>query len=363
MTDRFYPRLFAIVALAILGWALFKIFVPFLGSILWSVLLAFLLEPINLRLKRRFRGRAGLVAGLLTVAATLMIAVPAVVLAVMFSGQATELLARLSQTAARLHLAHPSDVMGLKPVASGLSWLEVHLSLTADQIQEWAVEAGRKGLQLLAQQGGALLIGFFGLVLNLVLTLFLLFFFIRDGAEMAERFQKIMPMSADRKERLARQIGSVTRAVVVGTLVTALIQGTLVGMAFAVVGFPSPLVFGVITAAVSLLPVGGTALVWAPGAIVLALQGRWGSAIGLAIYGIVIVGMVDNLIKPRLISGQAQIETLPVFFGVLGGLAAFGFIGMFLGPIVIALALAILRFAEEDADANAKPATKPVTAR
>ena len=180
---------------------------------------------------------------------------------------------------------------------------------------------------------------------------------------MAARFQKLLPMSADRKERLARQIGSVTRAVVVGTLVTALIQGTLVGIAFAVVGFPSPLVFGVIAAAASLLPVGGTALVWGPGAIVLALQGKWGWAIGLAIYGIVVVGMADNLIKPRLISGHAEIEPLPVFFGVLGGLAAFGFIGMFLGPIVIALALAILRFAEEDADKDAKPTAKPATAR
>jgi predicted PurR-regulated permease PerM len=362
MNDRFYPRLFAIVALAILGWVLFKIFVPFLGPILWSILLAFLLEPMNLKLKRKLRDRAGLVAGLLTIGATLVIALPAVVLAVMFSGQVTDLLARVSAAATRLHLSQPSDVMGLKPVASSLEWLEMHLSITTDQIQEWAVEAGRKGLELLASHGGALLLGFFGLVLNLVLTLFLLFFFIRDGAGMAARFQKLIPMSADRKERLAHQIGSVTRAVVVGTLVTALIQGTLVGIAFAVVGFPSPLVFGVITAAASLLPVGGTALVWAPGAIVLAVQGRWGWAVGLAIYGIVIVGMVDNLIKPRLISGKAQIETLPVFFGVLGGLAAFGFIGMFLGPIVIALALAILRFAEEDADEHAKPAAKPASA-
>src|SRR5262249_58868406 len=117
----------------------------------------------------------GLVAGWLTLGAALMLAFPAVILAVMFSGQVTDLLSRISAAAARLHLSHPSDVMGLKPIASGLSWLEVHLSVTADQIEEWAVEAGRKGLELLASHGGALLLGFFGLVLNLLLTLFLLF--------------------------------------------------------------------------------------------------------------------------------------------------------------------------------------------
>src|SRR5262249_21767479 len=148
--------------LAILGWVLFKIFVPFLGPILWSILLAFLLEPMNLKLKRRFRGREGLVAGVLTVAAALVIALPAVILAVMFSGQVTDLLARVSAAAARLHLEQPSDVMGLKPVASSLAWLELHLSITADQIEKWAVEAGRKALELLASHGGALLLGFFG---------------------------------------------------------------------------------------------------------------------------------------------------------------------------------------------------------
>src|SRR6266545_4327581 len=129
---------------------------------------------------------------------------------------------------------------------------------------------------------------------------------------------------------------------------TALVQGALVGIAFAVVGFPSPLVFGALAGALSLLPIGGTALVWLPGAVILAAQGRWPWAIGMALYGGVIVSVVtNNVLKPRLISGHAEIGTLPVFFGVLGGLAAFGLIGMLLGPVVIALAQALLSWAEE----------------
>ena len=165
--------------------------------------------------------------------------------------------------------------------------------------------------------------------------------------------RRLIPMREDQKKLLADQMSSVTRAVVLGTLVTAIVQGALVGIGFAIVGFPSPVVFGVLAGALSLLPVGGTALVWGPGAIVLAAQGRWSWAIGLAVYGIFIVGMADNLLKPLLISGKADISTLPVFFGVIGGLSAFGFIGMFLGPIIVAFALALMRFIKVEPEAKA----------
>ena len=165
---------------------------------------------------------------------------------------------------------------------------------------------------------------------------------------MIARLDRVLPIPEERKKGLANQLASVTRAVVLGTLVTAAVQGTLVAIAFAVVHFPSPVVFGAAAGALSLLPVGGTALVWIPGAVVLAAQGRWPWAIGMALYGALIVSaMTNDLLKPRLISGHAKIGTLPVFFGVLGGLASFGLIGMVLGPVVIALALALLGWAEE----------------
>ena len=109
------------------------------------------------------------------------------------------------------------------------------------------------------------------------------------------------------------------------------------------------MVFGFLTSLVALLPVAGTALVWVPATIVLYAEGRPGWALFLLLWGALLVGSVDNVLKPRLISGRAQISTLPVFFGVIGGLAAFGPIGLFAGPLVIALALALLDFAEESA--------------
>ena len=352
--DRFYPRLFALAALALLAWVLFRIFKPFLGPIVWSALLAFLLQPVYDALTRCLKRRAGLAAGLLTAAATLCVALPAAALGVVFSGQVSQLLTRVSGQARRLQIAQPSDLFRLAPVAAAVDWLHTHFSVSAADLEQRAVAAARRLLELFAAKGGGLVLGAIGLFLDLVLTLFLLFFFLRDGASTVARLDRAVPLPEERKKRLASQLASVTKAVVLGTLVTALVQGTLVGIAFAVVGFPSPVVFGAIAGALSLLPIGGTAFVWLPGAVVLAAQGRWAWAIGLALYGAVIVSaLINNVLKPRLISGHAEIGTLPVFFGVLGGLAAFGLIGALLGPVVIALALALLRWAEEGTPAPA----------
>ena len=131
-----------------------------------------------------------------------------------------------------------------------------------------------------------------------------------------------------------------------GTVLTAIIQGLLLGIGFAVVGLPAPVVFGVLAAVLSVVPFGGTALVWAPAVIVLTIQGAYGQAGVLLVVG-VIVSSVDNFLKPLLISDRTELPTLGVFIGVLGGLAAFGVIGLFLGPVVIALALALIAFARE----------------
>jgi len=344
---RFYPRLFGAAAIGLLGWVLFRIFTPFLTPILWSILLAFLLQPLNARLKQRLRGRAGLSAGLLTAGATLCVILPAVWLGVALPGQASRLAARASAEAKRLHLEQPSDFLRLPPVATTLDWLQTRFSVSPGDVQEWTLERSKQLLELIAARGGSLVRGVLALLLNVVLILFLLFFFLRDGASITARLDRAVPLPEERKRKLASGLASVTKAVVLGTLTTALVQGALVAIGFAVVGLPTPVVFGAIAAVLSLLPIGGTAFVWAPGALVLAAQGRWPWAIGLAVYGVAIVGTADNVLKPRLVSGHAEIGTLPVFFGVLGGLAAFGAIGAILGPVVIALALALLTWAEE----------------
>jgi predicted PurR-regulated permease PerM len=132
-----------------------------------------------------------------------------------------------------------------------------------------------------------------------------------------------------------------------GTVLTAVVQGVLLGAGFAIAGLPAPVVFGVIGAILSVVPFGGTALVWVPGAVALFVQGQAGWGLFLALWGVLLVSSADNFLKPMLIGGKAEVPTLAVFIGVLGGLSAFGLIGMFAGPVLIALVLTLVKFASE----------------
>jgi len=183
--------------------------------------------------------------------------------------------------------------------------------------------------------------------------LFVLFFVLRDGPALAVKFVRMLPIEERRRSRLWQHLADVTRAVFMGIGLTALVQGALVGVGFWIAGLPSPLVFGVVAALFALVPLVGTTIVWAPGAIFLALHGDYGHSIFLALWGVIVVGMVDNFLRPLLISGRAEVPTLAVFVGVMGGLSAFGFIGLFLGPIVLGLLVALFRYESEGQDVPA----------
>jgi predicted PurR-regulated permease PerM len=176
--------------------------------------------------------------------------------------------------------------------------------------------------------------------------LFLLFFFLRDGDMIIDRARRLIPLDEGRKKRLFSQLSAVTRAIVFGTSVTALLQGVLIGIGFTISHLPSPVVFGVLAALLSLLPVGGAAFVWIPAALWLFLDKHWGYGIFMLVWGFLLGGL-DNILRPILISGRAEISALAVFIGVLGGIPAFGAIGIIAGPVLLSLVLALIEFAEE----------------
>jgi predicted PurR-regulated permease PerM len=160
------------------------------------------------------------------------------------------------------------------------------------------------------------------------------------------------------KDELLERTAAVTRASVLGSMATAAVQGTLVGLAFLIAGLPSPVVFGVIAAFLSLLPVVGTAAVWLPAAVALAFQHRWGAAVFVVVWGLFVVGIADNVVRPWFISGRAEIPTLAVLLGVLGGISAFGFVGTFLGPVILSVVLALLRMATAPGEPSRKPSAE-----
>jgi len=342
----FYQRVLAIGGIAIVGFMLYQIIEPFLGPLAWAIFLGFMLQSWQSRLTKWLRGRASISAFALTMFVLVMFLGPLTALTIAFARQATELAARMQVWISAQQGTGLSKLDNIPGVGSALHWLDENVQVSAAHVQAWLAQ-GSKGLfDQLASLGGTAFLGAVGTVLAFTVMLFLLFFFIRDGRAIAKRGASLVPLAADRREDLADRLAAVTRAVVRGTVLTALIQGLLLGIGFAVVGLQAPVVFGVVGAVLSVVPFGGTALVWVPAVIFLAVQGHYTQAAVLLAFGVV-VSTIDNFLKPLLISDRTELPTLGVFIGVIGGLAAFGIIGLFLGPVVIALALALVDFTRE----------------
>jgi predicted PurR-regulated permease PerM len=176
--------------------------------------------------------------------------------------------------------------------------------------------------------------------------LFLFYFLLRDGGRMIHRLMNLVPLAVEQRARLLTVIANTTRAVVYGTGLTAMVQGFLVGVAFAIAGLASPVVFGVLAAVLALLPAGGAALVWMPASLWLAFSGSWGWALFMVLWGIGVT-LADNVLRPLLIARHAPVSTPAVFVGVIGGVTAFGPVGIVAGPVLLTFIVALLRFAEQ----------------
>jgi predicted PurR-regulated permease PerM len=349
-SDRtFYARTFALVAAALLAWLLYLVLSPLAQPIAWALFIAFLLHPLHRWLTRRLRGRAVVSAAALTVFTVLMVLGPLGALGATFAAQLTDLARNAQQFAVEHRPANFAELGEVPVIGPALAWVQQTTGVTLAQIQAWAVEAAQAILKALAGLGRVAFLGALGTVIGFALMMFILFFAIRDSERMFRALRELVPLEEREKRRLFDHLASVTRALVYGTGVTAIVQGTLIALGFAVVGLPSPVVFGVLAALAALIPLVGTPVVWVPAVIVLAAQGRWTAALIMLVWG-GFVTTIDNFLRPWLVSGRAEIGALTVFLGVLGGVAAFGPIGLILGPLVLALALALIRFSLEKKD-------------
>jgi predicted PurR-regulated permease PerM len=347
----FYARTFALLTAALLAYLLYQVLWPLAQPIAWALFIAFLLHPLHAWLTRKLRGRAASSAALLVVLTFVVVIGPLGALGAAFAAQVTDL-ARYAQTLASEHKGTGiSDLETTPVIGPALAWVQETAGVSLAQIQAWAVQAAQAILKGLGTLGRAAFLGALGTVIGFVLMMFILFFAIRDGPRAAHALRSLVPMDEREKSRLFDHLASVTRALVYGTGVTAVVQGVMVGAGFAAVGLPSPVVFGVIAALAALIPMAGTPVVWVPAVIVLAMQDRWTAALILLAWGGIIT-TIDNFLRPWLVSGRAEVGALTVFIGVLGGVSAFGPIGIFLGPLVLSLALALARFALETRQAD-----------
>ncbi len=349
----FFARNGVLLLSAGLLYLVWRIVQPLWQPLLWAILLGALLAPFNSRLAARLGRRPKLASAITTAGVVLLVLLPIVAIGGAVAGEAAQLLQKIDTSSLRTSSLELSQIPLL---ARPLQWIESTAGISLAQIEAWVVTGAKRLLELVASSGGSVFLGAIGTIVSFMLMLFVLFFVLRDGPRFAGKAVRMLPIEPELRGKLWRHLIDVTRAVFMGIGLTALVQGILLGIGFGIAGVPSPLVFGALAVLFALVPVVGTAIMWIPAALWLLSQGQPYYALFMLGWGLIVVGGVDNFLRPMLISGRAEVPTLAVFIGVMGGLSAFGFVGLFLGPIVLGLVVALFRFATEELVPDSKAA-------
>jgi predicted PurR-regulated permease PerM len=342
----FYRRTFALVTAAVVGYLLLKILRPLASPLGWAAVLAFMLHPLHENLCRRLRGNEALSAGLLTGLTPFFVLAPLSFLGVMFTAQAAALLNFLKG-----HTLLPySEILERSThyplIGPAVTWVRTNVAIiSAEQVQAWLNDSVQTLLRSAAAMGGNLVFGVFGTLVSFFLMLFLLFFFLRQGRAILTHLTRLIPIEPVTRARMMTYLGDVIRAVVFGSTATALICGAFVGAGYAVLDLPSPLVFGVLGVIAALLPAGAAVLLIPP-LLYFLIQGRWGAALFLAVWTTA-MWVVESIVRPVLTAHRADVSTLAVFIGALGGVSAYGILGLVIGPVLLSFAVALLLFAEK----------------
>ncbi len=318
-----------------LGWIL----LPFFGTILWGAIIALLFAPMYRWLLPRLGGRRSLAAILTVVAVLVIVILPMAAIATSLARESSALYGRLKSGEVNPGVYFQGVFDALPAwITSLLDSLGMFDFAT---LQERLVTALSTGSQFIATQAVSIGQNTFEFLANLCITLYLAFFLIRDGDEVARTVRRAIPLAPVHKEDLLERFATVIRATVKGNLLVAAIQGALGGLAFWFLGVTGAILWGVLMAFLSLLPAIGAALVWVPVAIYFFATGGLWQAIALVAWGVLVIGLIDNLLRPILVGKDTQMPDYVVMITTLGGMAVFGINGFIVGPAIAAMFIAV----------------------
>ena len=318
----------ATALLLILCWQLVR---PFLTPIAWALALAVVAHPLHGWIARRIK-HPGIAAGV----AVFLIALVLVALA-SFVGHSIlkEAAAGAQAVQAGLDSGQWRAQLAANPWLGGaLTALEQQVNL-AGQLHGMAGEIGKRLTQVVT--------GSAWMIVQLLLTLFVLFYLFRDHRTALGTVRSLVPLSERETDEVFTRVADTIHATIFGTLVVAAVQGALGGLMFWWLGLPAPILWGAVMALLAIVPVLGAFVVWVPAAVFLAASGQWGKAAILTVWGGIVVALIDNLLYPILVGKRLRLHTVPVFIAIVGGLAVFGAAGLILGPVVLALTDAIVQ--------------------
>ena len=347
--NRFSPRWVALWIVALLAVYLCWLMVqPFLEVILWAGVMAIVAFPLNLRLRRRFGPATS--AAMTTAGAVLVVLIPLLFVALSLANEATK-------AARSLPGSIQSFLNSDNPIVRKIgSYVDIGPLLDPQFLPEkLKMLAGALAAKTAGIVGGAV-----GITVQVFLVLFTLYYLLRDSERIIASLQRWLPLSHDHSDAIFLRTQQVISASLNGVLVIAGIQGVLGSVGFLVLGISSPIMWGVIMFFLAMIPMVGAFVVWIPAALWLLATGHWIKALILTVWGVGVIGMVDNLLRPRLVGGRTKLHELVVFFSVLGGLQVFGILGIVVGPVLVAVTMGVLEALKQANDTEQTTVTDPL---
>ena len=333
LQQKTFLLLLAIVTIGF-GWILW----PFFGAVFWGVVFAILFAPLYRRLLKGTRGKPNAAALIALLSILVMVILPLTLIGVSLIDQAARAYELLNP--ARLDLAATFQKVILALPQWLVDLLERFELTDLAALQQRLTEGAAQVSQLIAAQAISIGRNTFNFLISLTVMLYLLFFLLRDGQSLTGRIRQAVPMSRKYKQRLFTNFTTVIRATVKGNVLVAAAQGALGGLILWFLGVEAPLLWGVLMAFLSLLPAVGAALVWAPVAIYFLIMGVIWKGVVLIAFGVLVIGLVDNVLRPILVGKDTKMPDYVVLLSTLGGMALFGLNGFVIGPVIAALFIA-----------------------
>ncbi len=337
---------------------------PFFGAVFWACTIGLIFHPLYVRLLERFKGRRNFAASATLATCIVIGVIPTLFVLASFVQQGAALYKRL-QSGGIDPVRYIEQVQDAFPkLGEFLSRLGVDLNSVGEQLSESAIAMSRYAAQHVIQIGQGTLHGF----ISIGLMLYIAYFILRDGRDLVSLLVRALPLGDERERLLFLKFSEVTRATIKGNLVVATVQGALGGIIFWVLGIPGAVLWGVLMTLLSLIPVVGAGLIWAPVAIYFFATGNISDAIILSIFGVAIIGLVDNILRPILVGRDTKLPDYLVLLSTLGGIVLFGLNGFVLGPLLAALFVAFwgifireFNIPESHSEQSAAPAEKSET--
>lgn len=336
-TSNLFLRSF-ILLLVMVSVGFIWILLPFYGAIFWGTTLAIIFTPVNRRLLARFQGRRNLAAFCTLLIVILIVIIPLALISASLIQEGVSVYKRIDSGELNLGSYFTQIMDALPPfVHDTLARLGLdNVFSLRDRLSQGALQ----GSKFFATQAVSVGQNTFGFLISMAVMLYLLFFLLRDGTKLAAKSRQVIPLSSEHQQHLTRKFTTVVKATVKGNIAVAAIQGALGGIIFWILGIQGAILWAVIMAVLSLLPAVGASLIWGPVAIYFLATGAIWEGVVLTVFGILVIGLVDNLLRPLLVGKDTKLPDYVILISTLGGLSVFGLNGFVIGPLIAALFMA-----------------------